>query len=417
MKLKIILIISILALCQNAFAGFSDCSFLNRSWWGQGHNKHHKDRITGTVLAVFGTLTATHADTAGTLPGQAVTLLPGTLTVYVSNVGGTLAGGSTTASGGTLTPQVSQIMAISGQSLTASVGTLTGAASVAGSQNLAGNYVIASGGILSGVAAGNTSPSVLMSGNSVQAATGLFLPTVTQIMAITGDSATSSIGTLLAAAGTQSTLTGNPVTASIGTFTPVVYANIAISGQSVTAQMGTLTGAGNSTAISNITGNSVTASYPSNWGSTTSVAYGLDTTQTTLTAQAGTLTNSQNVSANLLTSGASGYLLLQSGAYYLLQDSSKYLLENPAVSVTASLGTLTATVLQSASSSLTGDSATSSVGTLAGSTVSSVSATLTGNSVTSSTGTLTSVASLYLLLQDNSKYLMENGTDKILLEH
>ena len=200
MKLKIILIISILALSQNAFAGFSDFSFMNWSF-GPGHNKHHKDRITATLLAVFGTLTATHADTAGNIAwAVSVTLLPGTLTVYVSNVGGTLTGDSITASGGTLTPQASNIMAISGQSLTASVGTLTGSASVAGSQNLTGNYVIASGGILSGVAAGNPSPSVLMSGNSVQAATGLFLPTVTQIMAITGgsESVTSSGGTLLA---------------------------------------------------------------------------------------------------------------------------------------------------------------------------------------------------------------------------
>ena len=433
LKILIFVLIASLCYCQNVWAGispivtldsstsldsgsaFGDIGFFLWKWVGDSTKKTPRH----TLHLQLGRLTATHTDTAGTLAGNIGLLSIGNLTAAIGgSMDSALTGGSTTSSPGNLTAQAASIMAISGQSVTASVGTLTGSASVAGSQNLAGNYVIASGGILSGVAAGNTSPSVLMSGNSVQAATGLFLPTVTQIMAITGDSesVTSSGGTLLGAAGTKSALTGNSVTSSIGAFIPVVYANIAISGQSVTSQRGTLTGSGNSTANVTLTGQSVTASYPSSWGSTTSVAYGLDTTQGVLTASVGTLTNSQNVSANLLTSGASGYLLLQSGAYYLLQDSSKYLLENPAVSVTASLGTLTATVLQSASSSLTGDSATSSVGTLAGSTVSSVSATLTGNSVTSSTGTLTSVASLYLLLQDNSKYLMENGTNKILLE-
>ena len=125
-----------------------------------------------------------------------------------------LVGQAVTASAGTLTPSTS--IALSGQSVTASAGTLTPTVSLA----LAGQAVTSAAGTLA------PSASIALAGQSVAAASGVLTPSVA--LSLNGQAVTASAGTITAdivAGGGDVTLalTGVTVTVSAGTLTAVTH--------------------------------------------------------------------------------------------------------------------------------------------------------------------------------------------------
>jgi len=172
------------------------------------------------------TAPAVVTDVSVAISGQAVTVSAGTLTPATSI---TLNGQAVTASAGTLTPSLS--LALSGSAATVSAGTLTPATALALS------------GAVSTSAAGTLTPATAptLSGQLVTVSTGTISASAGSDVtaALTGSAVTVSAGTLGVIADGSAALTGSAVTASAGTLSPAVA--LALNGQAVTAGAGTLT--------------------------------------------------------------------------------------------------------------------------------------------------------------------------------
>lgn len=140
------------------------------------------------------------SDVTVALTGQAVTASAGTLLAANSVP---LAGQSATASAGTVTGLASYTAALSGQAATASAGTLLAATSRA----LSGQAVTASAGTIL------PASSVALSGQAVTASAGTLLPASS--IALSGQAAAASAGTLLPELSVG--LNGAEVTAAAGT--------------------------------------------------------------------------------------------------------------------------------------------------------------------------------------------------------
>jgi hypothetical protein len=139
-----------------------------------------------------------------------------------------LTGQSLTATAGTLTP--ANAVALSGSALTAAAGTLTVSNSVA----LSGSALTAAAGTLT------VSNSVALSGSSLTASTGTLAPALS--VPLSGAALSITAGTLTATGGDAGNvtvaLTGQSLTISAGTLTPET--SVALSGSGLTAAAGTL---------------------------------------------------------------------------------------------------------------------------------------------------------------------------------
>lgn len=195
------------------------------------------------------------------LTGQSVTSSAGTVAPSTTVA---LSGQSVTVSAGTLTPSGDIIVALTGQSVAASAGTLTPSTTVAltgqsvttAAGTLAPSTIVALSGQSVTTSAGTLAPSttVALTGQSVTVETGFFAIPGDKSVALTGSSLTVSPGTLTPS--TTVGLTGQSLTVTVGTVT--VSTSVALSGQSVTISAGTVTAPQNvSVALS---GQSVTTS-------------------------------------------------------------------------------------------------------------------------------------------------------------
>lgn len=203
------------------------------------------------------------------------------------NVTVALSGQAVTASAGTLIP--SSTVAASGQAVTASAGTVAPSTSLAAS----GQAVAASAGTLT------PSMSVTAAGQAVTASAGTLTPSAT--VALSGQAVTVSAGTLTYSAGSNITLTlaGQAVTVSAGTLG--VASAKALTGQVVAASAGTLV-PGRSISIS---GSQVTVSAGTLTVSRTTTLLGQ-----VVAASAGTLT--YNISGSNITLTLTGQAVIVS---------------------------------------------------------------------------------------------------------
>lgn len=192
-----------------------------------------------------GVNTATSTGTSVALTGQSVTASGGTLTPAFAVP---LTGQSATAARGTLTPTLA--LALTGSALTTAGGALTstfavpltgqvattapGTLTPAFSIPLTGQSATAAGGTLTPTS-GAADTNVALTGLSVTTARGSLTPAFA--VALTGQAATTARGTLTAAFAVP--LTGQAVTGSSGTLTPAF--SIALTGQAATTAGGTLT--------------------------------------------------------------------------------------------------------------------------------------------------------------------------------
>jgi hypothetical protein len=162
------------------------------------------------------------ADVTLALSGQAVTASAGTLTPTASLA---LSGQAVTASAGTLTSS----QALSGQAVTASAGIATPTLTI----TLSGQAVTASAGTITYNASGDIS--VALSGQAVTASAGTLTPTASP--ALSGQAVTASASTV--APGISKAATGEQITTSAGTLTLGIV--VPASGQGVTCSAGTVT--------------------------------------------------------------------------------------------------------------------------------------------------------------------------------
>jgi hypothetical protein len=173
-------------------------------------------------------------DVSVALTGQSLTASAGTLTPATSVP---LTGSALAASAGTLAPALS--VALSGSGLTASTGTLTVSNSVA----LSGSSLTAAPGTLAPALSVALTGAALSIVAGTLTATGGDAGNVT--VALTGQSLTISAGTL--APETSVALTGSGLTAATGTLTPDLA--VAMAGAALSVVAGTLTASGGSPLV------------------------------------------------------------------------------------------------------------------------------------------------------------------------
>ena len=216
-------------------------------------------------------VSAAGGDVTVALSGQAVTASAGTLAPTASLA---LSGQAVTASAGTLTAS----QALSGQAVTASAGTAAPTLTIA----LTGQAVTASAGTVTYNASGNIT--LALSGQAVTASAGTLVPSRT--VAQTGQAVTASAGTV--APGLSKTAAGEQITTSAGTLTLGIV--VPLSGQAVIASAGAVTyNASGATTVA-LTGSAVTVSAGAVIGSRTVALTGsaVAATAGTVIAQTGT---------------------------------------------------------------------------------------------------------------------------------
>ncbi len=160
------------------------------------------------------------------------------------NVTVALTGQSVTASKGTLTPEFD--FTATGQGATASAGTVVPGIGVTPT----GQGVTATTGALT------ASATLALTGESSTATTGTLGPEID--LTLSGKSVTASEGTLTVGSDVTVTLTGQGATASTGLLAPEI--DLALTGQSATASEGTLTPSQSTDVTLTLTGVSATAS-------------------------------------------------------------------------------------------------------------------------------------------------------------
>lgn len=182
-----------------------------------------------------------------------------------------LPGQAVTASAGTLAPSAS--LALPGQAVTASAGTLVPSASIA----LPGQAVTASAGTITYTADGNIT--VALSGQAVTASAGTLAPSRT--IAQTGQAVTAIAGTV--APGLSKAATGTQITTSAGTLTLGIV--VPLPAQSVAANTGTIAYSADGAITIALSGSAVSA-----YASTIVPAQTVAATGTTVNISAGTIT-------------------------------------------------------------------------------------------------------------------------------
>ena len=318
---------------------------------------------TGTQSAAWGTLTAgdtqnatlaTFIDNSGPSGNSDGWPLAGMVAVGRLLAGGggntaALTGQSTTSAVGTLTPTITT--ALTGQATTSAVGTLTPSQGATAALT----------GVSATSAVGTLTPSIAttFAGVSATSAVGAFAPNIS--VALVGQSATSAVGTLTATL--ASLLTGQAGTSAVGTLTPSI--TVAFSGVGSTASVGTLSP--NQGATASLTGVSATSDVGVLTPIITTGIVGVGSTSAvgTLTANQG---NTGNLTGQFGTSDVGIFVPSISAAF-------------SGVSATASAGTLTPFV----ATTISGQQATSAVGVL----TAALAAALAGVQSQSDVGTLT----------------------------
>jgi hypothetical protein len=193
------------------------------------------------------------------LTGQAVTASAGTLGLSSAVA---VSGAAVTVSAGTIVPSLS--MALAGIVANASTGTVVQSAAIA----LTGAAVTVSTGTLTYSAGSNIS--VALTGQAVTVSAGTVIPSVA--LALAGQAVTASAGTL--APGVAVAASGQAVTASAGTL--VQSRTIALSGLAVTAGGGVLVASGGSAVAADVT---ATVQAGLNWKALVQRAWGKDYTK------------------------------------------------------------------------------------------------------------------------------------------
>lgn len=320
------------------------------------------------------------------LTGQAATASAGSVTSSRTRA---IAGEAATAAAGTASalveaarltwaqisvpaPTADVTVALTGQSVTASGGSVTPSAAKA----LSGQAATS--------AAGTVAPSAVkaLSGSAGTASAGTVAPSTAK--ALTGSAATASAGTVTTGSDVTAALTGQAATAAAGTLTP--SRTVPLSGQAATASAGTMTTG--SDVVAALTGQSATASAGSVGVSTTKALTG-----DVATASAGTVAPDRSKALTGQAATGTAGTVTPSRTVPLSGEQA-----------TTATGTLTAP--GNVTVALSGIGATASAGTLglsltivvsgaaatgaAGSVTRALSVALAGSSATAAAGTMTS---------------------------
>lgn len=267
------------------------------------------------------------ADVTVALTGQAITASAGTLAPSTSLAA---TGQAISSSAGTVAPALAN--AATGQAITAAAGTLAPATSVGAT----GEAITSAHG---NVGAGSD-VIVALTGEAITASAGSVTPATAN--AASGQAITIAAGTLAPA--TSVAASGQAATASAGTLAPAL--TLPLAGEAITASAGTVS-AGNDVTVA-LTGQSLTASAGS-LGVT--VALGISGEAGTVAAGTATAGNSAAASGQSITSGQGTLAPATS-------------IELAGTSITGSAGTVTAQAGSNVTVALIGESITASLGSV-----------------------------------------------------
>lgn len=299
------------------------------------------------------------------LTGNSVTASVGTLTPSES-LGTT--GNQATGSQGTVAPTLS--LATTGNAATSNTGTPVAELSI----GLAGQGATASAGVVSVAGSG----AVALSGNAATASAGTLTPS--EALGTTGNAATASTGSV--SAGLTNALTGNSATAAVGA--PAAAMSLGLSGSAATASSGTVAIGGAAVALS---GNSASASV-----GTATAALSLATTGNSASSAQGVTTPglSKGIAGNAATSSVgtptASLSIAASGNSANAAAGSVQVGGTFGAALSGNAATLaTGSPVPSLALSTAGNSATVSVGSVAP----GLSKSVTGSAATSAVGSIT----------------------------
>jgi hypothetical protein len=239
--------------------GGADCSFAasaNHSLWARLSTgevltiRTELAEYTQTVPSGFTSWmgeTPAGGGVSASVTGQSVTASVGTATVTaVQNVSAAVTGQELTASVGTATVSLPTRVDVTGQELAASVGTVTVSLAAGVSASVTGQEVAVSVGSVSVTAIQNVSAT--LAGQQLTTAVGTATVTGKATATLTGQAVTASVGTATVTGKATASVTGLQATAAVGTATVVGKATATLTGQEIACTAGSVT----VTAIQNV---------------------------------------------------------------------------------------------------------------------------------------------------------------------